>query len=72
MQWRPTVGLPNQPDRIALNPGDFMNDIVTGFARLQQQVARAAVLGQADEIDRDRIADMRRDDREASEQERAE
>lgn len=66
------MGLPNQPDRIALNPGDFMNDIVTGFARLQQQIAKAAVIAQADEIDRDRIAEWRRDDREADEAERAE
>lgn len=64
--------LDNQPDRIALDPAQFMNDIVTGFARLQQQVARAAVIAQADEIDRDRIAEWRRDDREADEAERAE
>lgn len=66
------MGLPNQPDRIALNPGDFMNDIVTGFARLQQQIAKAAVVAQDDEIDRDRLAEWRRDDREADEAERAE
>ena len=56
--------LPNQPDRIAINPRDFVRDLQTGFSRLQQQVKRAEVLGRMDDIDRDRLEQWRRDDRE--------
>ena len=72
MQWRPPVGLPNQPDRIALNPGEFMNDIVTGFARLQSQIAKAQVIAQMDDADRDRLEQWRKDGREDADEERAE
>lgn len=82
MQAVPGLGtelktLPNQPARIAIDPRDFV--------RLQQQAAERTqaeeqqrrerhqqVLGSLDDIDRDRLAEWRRDDREANEAERAE
>lgn len=90
MQAVPGLGtelktLPNQPARIAIDPRDFVRDLQTGFARLQQQAAERTqaeeqqrrerhqqVLGSLDDIDRDRLAEWRRDDREANEAERAE
>jgi hypothetical protein len=64
--------LPNQPARIAINPRDFVRDLQTGFARLQQQVARANVLGRMDDMDRDRLEQWRKDGREDADEERAE
>lgn len=64
--------IPKQPDRIALNPGEFMNDIVTGFARLQSQIAKAQVIAQMDDADRDRLEQWRKDGREDADEERAE
>lgn len=64
--------LPDQPDRIALNPGEFMNDIVTGFARQQQQIAKATVIGQMDDLERDRLEQWRKDGREDADDERRE
>lgn len=64
--------LPNQPARIAIDPRDFVADLQTGFARLQQQVARANVLGRMDDMDRDRLEQWRRDDRDLFESERDE
>lgn len=75
--------LPNQPARIAINPRDFVRDLQTGFARLQQQAAECTqaeeqqrreryqqVVGSLDDIDRDRLAEWRRDDREQFDSER--
>lgn len=71
--------LPNQPARITIDPRAFVQDIATGFARLQKQAEEQQrrerhqqVLGSLDDIDRDRLAEWRRDDREADEAERAE
>ena len=49
-----------------------MNDIVTGFARLQSQIAKAQVIAQMDDADRDRLEQWRKDGREDADEERAE
>jgi hypothetical protein len=49
-----------------------VRDLQTGFARLQQQVARANVLGRMDDMDRDRLEQWRKDGREDADEERAE
>lgn len=77
--------LPNQPDRIALDPTQLFNDILAAHAEIVRQGAQRAqaeeqerrqrhqqVLGSLDDIDRDRLAEWRRDDREADDAERAE
>lgn len=77
--------LTNQPDRITLDPSRLFNDILAAHAELARQGAERAqaeeqerrnryqqVLGSLDDIDRDRLAEWRRDDREADEAERAE